>query len=133
MCTRSQIAIAVISKEKAIFDQVKQNFMQSEFYKSNTDTAEKLLNLFQEKQKNSYHLIVIYEDSIKWYGDIDLAWDIFSEICSSFNLQWSFMRIGEDDYDDIEEENNYYRFDDHSDLLLPYEVFSFIRYIRSFV
>lgn len=107
--------------------------MQSDYYKNNTDVADELLNLFQSKQKNSYHLMVIHEDSIKWYGDIDLAWKVFSEICSSFNLQWSFMRIGEDDYYDIEEDNNYYRFDDHSDLLLPYEVFTFIRYIRSFV
>lgn len=133
MGTRSQIAIAVMSKKKSTFNQVKQHFMQSDFFKSNIDVAEELLGLFQEKQKNSYHLIVIYEDSIKWYGDIDLAWKVFSEICSSFDLQWSFMRIGEDDYFDMEEDNNYYRFPDHTDLLLPYEVFAFVRYIRCFV
>lgn len=132
MCNRSEVAIAVISKEKSVFEQVKNDFKQSDFYKNNTDIAEELFNLFKERQVDSNHLIVIHDDSIKWYGDIDLAWKVFSEICDNLNLQWTFMRIGEDDYYDVEEDNNYYRFDD-SDLLLPYEIFAFIRHIHFFV
>ncbi|PIZ05139.1 MAG: hypothetical protein COY58_00365 [Gammaproteobacteria bacterium CG_4_10_14_0_8_um_filter_38_16] len=133
MGMRSQIAIAIIAKEKSVFEKVKQDFVQSDFYKDYTNIATEFLNMFQEKQKDAYHLMVIYENSIKWYGAIDLAWKVFSEVCNDFNLHWSFMRVGEDEYCDIEEENNYCRFSDHSDFLLPYEVFAVVRYICSFV
>lgn len=132
MCNRSEVAIAVISKDKSFFEQVKNDFKQSDFYKDNTDIAEELLGLFKDRYVKPSHLIVIHEDSIRWYGDINSAWTVFSEICDKLNLQWTFMRVGEDDYYDVEEDNNYYKFD-YSDLLLPNEVFAFIRHIRFFV
>ena len=129
---RSQVGIAVISQEKITFEQVKQAFRQSQFYKMNTGIADELLSLFQERQKGADHLIIIYEVYIKWYEDIDQAWKTFSEICNRFNLRWCFIRIGEE-YHDVEEENNYYQFNDHDNCLWPYDIFGFFRDIHCFV
>lgn len=128
----SAIGIAIISKEKAVFELIQQDFLQSQFYKNNTETAKAFLDLFQDKQKDSYHLMVAHNDYIKWYSDFELAWEVFSEICDNFNLAWCFIRIGEE-YGDIEEDNNYHKLNGHDDLLRPCDIFGFIQELHCFV
>ena len=128
----SEIGIAIISKQKAVFELIKEDFMQSKFYQNNTDVAKEFLDLFQNKRKGSQHLMVVYHTYIKWYADIERAWKVFSKICDNFNVAWCFVRIGED-YGDIEKDDNYHKVKDCDDLMQPSGIFDICCEIRCLI
>lgn len=57
--------------------------------------------------KAPLHALLLEQDHVKWYDDYDdvKAWHRFMEDCPNHDLNYEFIRIGED-HDDIQQEQD---------------------------